>query len=85
MESIPLRLAFKLLMLLIYPTSMSYAQSGEYQLYGMLTASKRPGWSRYDEDGTVMTKNEYIASEEERKKLWEHAVEETSRWKIMGS
>ncbi|KAK7687270.1 hypothetical protein QCA50_009775 [Cerrena zonata] len=84
-ESTPLRLTFKLMMLLAYPVSMSYAQSGEYMLHGMLSASKQAGWSRIDEDGKNMTKNEYIASEEERKKLWEHTVEETSRWKSISS
>ncbi|KAK7687264.1 hypothetical protein QCA50_009769 [Cerrena zonata] len=82
-ESIPLRLALKTIMLLAYPISMTYAQSGEYMLYGMLSASEKPGWSRVDEDGTLMTKNEYIASNEERKRLWEHTIEETSRWKNM--
>ena len=50
-------------------------------LYGILTASKRAGWSRYDEDGTTLSGNEYIATEQERKRLWAHAVEETSKWK----
>ena len=61
--------------------SNSYDESGEYMLYGILTASKRAGWSRYDEDGTTLSGNEYIATEEERKRLWAHAVEETSKWK----
>ena len=80
-ESTPIRLALKLMLLLSYPVSNSYAESGEYMLYGILTASKRAGWSRYDEDGTTLSGNEYIATEEERKRLWAHAVEETSKWK----
>lgn len=68
-------------MVLLYPVTMTYAQSGEYMLYGMLSASKQPGWSSIDEDGKKMRKEGYIASEEERRKLWEHTVEETSRWR----
>ena len=51
---------------------------------GMLNASKRTGWSRYDEDGTTMTKNEFLISPEEQKKFREHMLEETSKWKNQG-
>ena len=63
---------------------MSITDSGEFMFRGMLNASKRTGWSRYDEDGTTMTKNEFLISPGEQKKFREHMLEETSKWKNQG-
>ena len=60
---------------------MSITDSGEFMFRGMLNASKRTGWLRYDEDGTTMTKNEFLITPEEQKKFREHMLEETSKWK----
>ncbi|KAF8063237.1 hypothetical protein FPV67DRAFT_1672267 [Lyophyllum atratum] len=57
------------------PFSLSYSDSGEYMLHGLLNS--RDGFSRVGSRGEDIGMKRYFGSEEARKKLWEHTVRAT--------
>ncbi|KAJ3836536.1 NAD(P)-binding protein [Lentinula raphanica] len=70
------RMFFKMFFELSFP--FSHTESGEYMLHAMLTTAKHPGvWSINMFGETMPEQKIVVATERERKMLWEHSVEGT--------
>ena len=54
---------------------LSVAESGEYQLYGMLNS--KTGANRVGEKGQDIGKISYVGTKEDWKRLWDHSLEAT--------
>ncbi|KAI9060324.1 NAD(P)-binding protein [Trametes sanguinea] len=72
-----LRCLNPLLSALLYPVSYSPEDSAEYMLYALLHSGE--GFTRRNSQGDDIGKTRYYGSEEERKRVWEHTVEEIKR------
>ncbi|KAH9931033.1 hypothetical protein B0H21DRAFT_781073 [Amylocystis lapponica] len=72
-----------LLTAVIYPISVSPAECGEYMLWGLLQAQN--GSSRRNSKGDDIGMARYFGSEEARKALWEHTVNEMKRATSIGT
>ncbi|KAK7012643.1 hypothetical protein R3P38DRAFT_2549638 [Favolaschia claudopus] len=66
--------AMRLVRPLVRMTAIFPAVCAEYMLFALLNGE--PGFSRRDDKGDVMGKSAYVATEEERKALWEHTAQE---------
>jgi hypothetical protein len=62
---------------ILRPMSISPRECGDYQMYGMLTTAAKPGAYRLGSRGEDLGDKGYVATTEERKKLWEHSAEIT--------
>ncbi|KAI5826644.1 NAD(P)-binding protein [Schizophyllum commune Tattone D] len=60
---------------LAYLASVPEEVCADYMTYALLLA--KPGFSRFDNHGDDIGRKNYDGTEEQRKKLWEHTVEET--------
>ncbi|KAL1716811.1 hypothetical protein EV715DRAFT_274735 [Schizophyllum commune] len=60
---------------LAYLASVPEEVCADYMTYALLHA--KPGFSRFDNHGDDIGRKNYDGTEEQRKKLWEHTVEET--------
>ncbi|KAL1754906.1 hypothetical protein FB107DRAFT_214659 [Schizophyllum commune] len=60
---------------LAYLATVPEEVCADYMTYALLHA--RPGFSRFDNHGDDIGRKNYDGTEEQRKKLWEHTVEET--------
>ncbi|KAL1731651.1 hypothetical protein EV714DRAFT_208255 [Schizophyllum commune] len=60
---------------LAYLASVPEEVCADYMAYALLHA--KPGFSRFDNHGDDIGRKNYDGTEEQRKKLWEHTVEET--------
>jgi len=65
------------LKLLCYPVSVEPEECAEYMLHALLYASA--GAKRMDSKGDDMGMKSYYGTDEARKRLWEHTVEEVQR------
>ncbi|KAE9399348.1 hypothetical protein BT96DRAFT_920150 [Gymnopus androsaceus JB14] len=75
----PMPLILRLIFFFKYPWTLSYSESGDYMLRAMLVTAKGPGvWSVGEDGHNLPAGVVYKASEEERRRLWEHTVEETT-------
>ncbi|KAJ4492496.1 hypothetical protein C8R41DRAFT_919799 [Lentinula lateritia] len=56
----------------------TFLESGDYMMHAMITTARRPGVWSIDMFGEKMSEGKIVvATEDERKMLWEHSVEET--------
>ncbi|KAJ3856459.1 hypothetical protein EV368DRAFT_61677 [Lentinula lateritia] len=56
----------------------TFSESGDYMMHAMLTTARRPGAWSIDMFGEKMSEGKVVvATEDERKMLWEHSLEET--------
>ena len=60
---------------LAYLATVPEEVCADYMTYALLNAE--PGFSRFDNHGDDIGRKNYDGTEEQRKKLWEHTVEET--------
>ncbi|KAL1672772.1 hypothetical protein EV122DRAFT_224035 [Schizophyllum commune] len=60
---------------LAYLASVPEEVCADYMTYALLNA--KPGFSRFDNHGDDIGRKNYDGTEEQRKKLWEHTIEET--------
>ncbi|KIK63310.1 hypothetical protein GYMLUDRAFT_41013 [Collybiopsis luxurians FD-317 M1] len=70
---------FHQLLYFFYPWTKSYSESGEFMLRALWATADRPGVWSVDEYGNELPKGTiHVATEDERRKLWEHTVEVTT-------
>ncbi|KAE9400147.1 hypothetical protein BT96DRAFT_919690 [Gymnopus androsaceus JB14] len=75
----PVPYILKLIFILCYPWTLSYSESGVYMLRAMLVTAKGSGVWSVGKHGYVLPEGSiHVASEQERRRLWEHTVEETN-------
>ncbi|KAJ4001519.1 hypothetical protein F5050DRAFT_1708093 [Lentinula boryana] len=72
------QILFKILFeLLSFPSS--YSESGEYMLHAMFTTARHPGTWSVDMYGKILPQGKVVvASEQERRMLWDHSLQETA-------
>ncbi|OSD06741.1 NAD(P)-binding protein [Trametes coccinea BRFM310] len=63
--------------ILLYPVSYSPEDCAEYMLHALLHSGE--GFNRLDSHGDDMGKTRWYGTEEEKKRVWEHTVEEIKR------
>ncbi|KAJ3742320.1 hypothetical protein DFH05DRAFT_1401759 [Lentinula detonsa] len=71
------QILFKIVFELSFP--FSHSESGEYMLHAMFTTARHPGTWSVDMYGETLPKGKVVvASEQERRMLWEHSLQETA-------
>ncbi|KAJ3748877.1 NAD-P-binding protein [Lentinula detonsa] len=72
------QILFKILFeLLSFP--FSYSESGEYMLHAMFTTARHPGTWSVDMYGEILPQGKVVvASEQERRMLWDHSLQESA-------
>ncbi|KAF9042730.1 hypothetical protein BDZ89DRAFT_943830, partial [Hymenopellis radicata] len=74
----PLRLLSPLVWFKFWLYGIQPEECAEYMLSALLYRVKEEGWSRRDEHGDDIGTRCYNISEEDKRVVWEHSVEETS-------